>query len=240
MRVGTLCSGIGGADLGWALGGHEVVLQAECDPYRRAVLARRFPQAIRFDDAATVTGRVDLVYSELPRGLEVWPLVLAGVRRLAPPWVIIEHSPAHPFGRLVRDLVGDGYDIQVLHASMVLRTPSLPDADWDTRKRAFLIAGPEADLKAIDLKAALVDLVSSLGPLTALPQTVEFEEQSRALPAGWSCGCGRAECGCGRERRLFAVREATSPVLTVLLSDILNGAWGRVEASGGHYQRVLV
>lgn len=43
MTVGSLCSGIGGFDLGFERAGCEIRWQCEIDPFCRAVLAKHWP-----------------------------------------------------------------------------------------------------------------------------------------------------------------------------------------------------
>ncbi len=66
MHVGSVCSGIGGIDLGLERAGMRVVFQCEKDTYRRAVLARHWPGVLCFEDIREV-GRGD---SRRPRAGE--------------------------------------------------------------------------------------------------------------------------------------------------------------------------
>ena len=95
MTIGSLFSGIGGLELGleWA-GLGPVLWQVEKDPFCRAVLAKHYPEAKRFDDVCTV-GATELASVDLVCGAwgtpepDVVPVVhglsggLAGRRRRA-------------------------------------------------------------------------------------------------------------------------------------------------------------
>lgn len=71
MRIGSLFSGIGGLELGleWA-GLGPVIWQVEQDEFCRAVLAKHWPEAERFDDVCTVgkatLAPVDLICGGFP------------------------------------------------------------------------------------------------------------------------------------------------------------------------------
>lgn len=111
MRIGSLFAGIGGLELGLERAGlGETVWQVEIDPYCRAVLAKHWPNAERFEDvkavgAATLTS-VDLICGGFPcqdvssagkrAGLAgarsgLWYEYLRVVSELRPRWVVVEN-----------------------------------------------------------------------------------------------------------------------------------------------------
>ena len=70
MRFVSLCSGVGGFDLGLERAGHSCLGQAELDPFRSAVLHRRWPTVRRVRDVRAVRpdtfGRADLLVAGFP------------------------------------------------------------------------------------------------------------------------------------------------------------------------------
>jgi DNA (cytosine-5)-methyltransferase 1 len=70
VNVGSLFAGIGGFDLGFERAGMRVSWQVEQDAYCRAVLARHFPDAARYEDVREVgidnLDPVDLICGGFP------------------------------------------------------------------------------------------------------------------------------------------------------------------------------
>ena len=157
MRVLSLFSGVGGLELGleWAGVGHTVA-QVEKDPYCRAVLAKHWPNATRYDDVCTVGAHnlepVDVICGGFPcqdisyagkgAGLAghrsgLWYEFARIVGEMEPRFVVVENVAA---------LLTRGID-QVLGTLADLGY----DAEWSTlrasdvgaphrRERVFLIA----------------------------------------------------------------------------------------------------
>lgn len=134
MNVLSLFAGVGGIDLGLERAGLTVVGQVEIDPYRRAVLAKHWPEVPRHDDVETAIAwwrsarrsRVDVVAGGFPcqpvsqagpRRAQMderwlWPAMASVVADQRPEWVVWENVPGLLTGGLDivhRDLAGLGY-----------------------------------------------------------------------------------------------------------------------------------
>lgn len=161
MNVGSLFAGIGGFDLGLERAGFRTVWQVEQSEFRRAVLARHFPDAERFEDVCTVGAhnleRVDLICGGFPcqdislagggAGIDgarsgLWAEFARIIGEIGPDYAVVENVPAltaRGLDRVLRDLAAIGYD-----------------AEWDclpasafgaphTRDRIWIVAYPNRD-----------------------------------------------------------------------------------------------
>ncbi len=172
MNVGSLFSGIGGFELGFERCGMRVAWQVEQDPYCRAVLARHFPGAQRFEDVREVGAQdlapVDLICGGFPcqdlspaghgAGIDaarsgLWSEFARIVRELRPGYVVVENVPAlltgkgkrwdrAPVGRVLGDLAEAGYDAE--WACLSAREFGAPHL----RKRVWIVAYPARDAQA--------------------------------------------------------------------------------------------
>jgi DNA (cytosine-5)-methyltransferase 1 len=154
VNVGSLFAGIGGFDLGFERAGMRTIWQVELDPYCRAVLARHFPHAARFEDVREVGGGildpVDLICGGFPcqdlslagRGAGIdgersglWAEFARIVGELRPRYVVVENVPALTrnewLGRVLGDLAACGYDAEwdCISAS-ALGAPHRRDRFW--------------------------------------------------------------------------------------------------------------
>ena len=133
MKIGSLFSGIGGLELGLerATGGR-TIWQVEQNEDARAVLAKHWPEARRYEDVRQVGSHnlepVDIVCGGFPcqdisvagkgAGLEgaqsgLWSEYARIVRELGPRFVVVENVAAlthRGMGRVLGDLAQGGYD----------------------------------------------------------------------------------------------------------------------------------
>jgi DNA (cytosine-5)-methyltransferase 1 len=139
VNVLSLCSSIGGLDLGLERAGMTVVAQVERDELRRAILRRHWPHVPQHDDITTFTGwwqqedrpHVDLAAGGIPcqpfshtgfrRGVSderwLWPAMADAVRLVRPRFVLLENVPGlladgPAFGWILAHLADLGFDAE--------------------------------------------------------------------------------------------------------------------------------
>jgi DNA (cytosine-5)-methyltransferase 1 len=160
VKVGGLCSGIGGLELGLERAGMETIWHAEVDPYASAVLAKHWPHVPNLGDIKTVdwssVERPDLICAGYPcqpfslagvrRGetdpRHLWPHVRDAVRTLRPRYVVLENVPGHlslGFGRVLGDLAESGYDCE--WGCVSAASVGAPHLRW----RVFVVAHTDSE-----------------------------------------------------------------------------------------------
>jgi DNA (cytosine-5)-methyltransferase 1 len=132
VRIGSLCSGYGGLDMGVsAVLGGEPVWFVEYDAAPSKILAHHWPDVPNYGDATTVEWAslpaVDIITAGYPcqpfsvggkrKGSNderhLWPHVLDAVRQLRPRYVVLENVRGHltlGFDAVLGDLAEAGYD----------------------------------------------------------------------------------------------------------------------------------
>lgn len=134
MRIGSLFSGIGGLELGLerAIPGAHTVFQVEQNPYARAVLAKHWPNAQRYEDVRQAGAHnlpaCDLLCGGFPcqdisvagkrAGINgersgLWSEYARIIGELRPRFVVVENVSAlltGGMGRVLGDLAACGYD----------------------------------------------------------------------------------------------------------------------------------
>jgi DNA (cytosine-5)-methyltransferase 1 len=172
----SLCTGIGGLDLGLERAGWVCLGQVEIDPYCRAVLGRHWTEVPRHDDVHTtptwwqtlhgLRATVDLLAAEFPcqpvsdagtRQAQadprwLWPAVARCVRALRPRLVLLENVPGL-LGRgldlVLGDLAALGYDASWdCPAAAQVGTPRV-------RRRVFVLAWPQPPTGTLDDRSQL-------------------------------------------------------------------------------------
>lgn len=155
MKMLSLCSGIGGADLSASWAGIEIVGQVEIDPFCQAILAKHWPSIKRMGDIKDVQGNefgeIDIVVGGVPcqpfscagkRGgteddRHLWPEMLRIVRTCNPTWVVVENVAGfiHMALDIVQfDLEGSGYQ------SRAFILPACAVGAPHRRERVFIVA----------------------------------------------------------------------------------------------------
>lgn len=136
MTFGSICTGIGGLDLGLERAGMEARWMCEIDPFCRGVLAKRWPNVHCYEDMTMLEGMDELVAVDLlcggfpcqPHSVEgeqkgsedernLWPATFGIVRRLRPRWCVFENVYGiinTIFGQVCSDLEREGYTVRPL------------------------------------------------------------------------------------------------------------------------------
>jgi DNA (cytosine-5)-methyltransferase 1 len=81
MKHGSLFTGVGGIDLGFDAAGIETLWQCEIDPKCRSVLAKHWPDAVRYDDVCQVNGAEVQPVDVITFGSPCQDLSIAGKRK---------------------------------------------------------------------------------------------------------------------------------------------------------------
>lgn len=215
MRIGSLFSGIGGLELGveHATGGH-VVWQVEREPFCRAVLAKHWPHAVRFDDVCTVGSElaaVDVVCGGFPcqdvslagkragfggERSSLWREYQRIIDLLRPRFVFVENVPGlvssrggWDFAEVLGDLASLGYDA---------RWDRFRAADVGAphrRERVFLLAYAAGGVRLRRPPrqrghAALCDQIAHDGELDHADTQRQREPAAGEVRAGWNAAVG--------------------------------------------------
>lgn len=137
LTIGSLFSGIGGLELGVeAVTGALVLWQVERDAWCREVLAKHWPDAVRYDDVCTVNGlpRVDIICGGFPcqdvslagkragfsgERSSLWREYRRVIADVGPRFVFVENVPGlltaddgHAFAEVLGDLAALGFDAE--------------------------------------------------------------------------------------------------------------------------------
>jgi DNA (cytosine-5)-methyltransferase 1 len=135
MRVGSLCTGIGGAEMALAMMGleAEVVWYAEYDPKASQLLADKMPDVPNLGDITKIDWTslepVDAITAGYPcqpfstagkrQGVDderhLWPYIADALRVLRPRYAFLENVSAHlglGFDAVLSDLASLGFDAE--------------------------------------------------------------------------------------------------------------------------------
>lgn len=211
--IGSLCSGIGGLELGIerALGAR-TVWQAEIDPHASKVLAHHWPGVPNIGDVRDLTAMtpVDILTAGYPcqpfstagrrKGTDdprhLWPAVHAAIAHLGPRLVVLENVRGHltlGFDRVLGDLADIGYDAEwrVVRASDV--------GCCHQRARLFVAAYPNGG--APGRNGGGIPHQAERGPWWG-PSVIHSAQHGRGATAPDASHIGRQRDGRARDRKL--------------------------------------
>jgi site-specific DNA-cytosine methylase len=158
MTLLSLCSGIGGLELGLEWAGFDLLGQAEKDPYALGILARHWPDAWRAEDVRAVGPEwkgVDCVAAGFPcqphslagkrkaseDDRDLWPEMVRVLRDVRPRFFVGENVPGLLsseggafFGKVLGDIYDLGYAVEWEHL------PAVAVGAPHRRDRVFLVA----------------------------------------------------------------------------------------------------
>ena len=162
--VGSLFSGIGGIDLGFARAGWRIVWQLDNNPFCLRILAKHWPEVDRYGDIRDFPPanicRPDIIVGGFPCpvvsqaahgenvGQWLWPEFARVINELIPPWVLVENvSSSGAWKRwlsIVRcDLWRLGY------SSLPLRLRASQFGAPFLGERVYVVAASDGDGKSI-------------------------------------------------------------------------------------------
>lgn len=154
LTFGSVCSGVGGIDLGFEWAGMFCEWQIEIDPFCRKLLKQQFPTVKRFTDVKTVEtselSTVDLIAGGIPcqphsvggkrRGKDdkrnLWPDFYRLTKQLKPYWVVIENVQGiitTMLDQIILDLQNGGY------TTGVYSFPASALGSPQNRRRVFIV-----------------------------------------------------------------------------------------------------
>ena len=236
MKVGSAFSGIGGFDLGLEQAGMEVVWQIEADAWCNKILARHWPEVMRYGDITTVNPsqleRVDLICGGFP----CQDLSVAGRRKglagsrsslfweflriadaLRPRWLLIENVPGllssgdrEDWPTLLDALASIGYAVD---------TDICDSQDFGVaqrRRRVFIVCQRAAIIRQMKTPTSL----STISQLLSEILLGLLVETSAASSTGYSDSTlPRWSSGGGLQKRMDLFRLRTEEHWNSLLAD---------------------
>lgn len=244
LTVGSLFAGIGGFDLGFERAGFEIKWQVEIDPFCRAVLAKHWPNVMRYEDVRAIGGaqlaRVDCIVGGFPcqdisfagsgDGLEgdrsgLWREFARIVGELRPAYAVVENVAAllvRGIGDVLGDLAGIGYDARwSIVPCCAVGTPHV-------RRRVFIVAYPHSEHGRPQLRASIAQ---AFRPLQSFDGFESARAGYRARLADPSALYRNAHGVSNRLERNRAIGNSVHPDIAQWIAERIKDAEALVGAS---------